>query len=164
MSNITASFYALAKSNNGMFKSDKQAAFLLAQCEGNVYFRVVADTFGDDAKKTNYSELTITCDSIGVVSIVKVGQKSGKTNVQFQRVSAAEYAAKQAAKAAEMAAEDKRIAAGKVINDKRAFYDAMIAKYDYKSLRAERRQNNPTLAAIYEAQAERYVTKLGNLA
>lgn len=85
MSNITTSFYALAKSNNGMFKSDKQASFLLSQCEHNVYFRVVADTFGDDAKKTNYSELTITCDSLGVVSIVKVGQKSGKTTVQFER-------------------------------------------------------------------------------
>lgn len=75
---LSTSFSSLVKSNNGFFKSEKQAAFLLNQCNGGCY--VAADSvFG------NTYQIWYTCDSTGVVKVEKFTNAKGAV-LQWERV------------------------------------------------------------------------------
>lgn len=72
MSNITISLNSLVKSNNGLFKSEKQAAFVLSQLVDGQHF----------AMYQTYNNQTATifdCDSVGVLSVTKQNTVKGQT-------------------------------------------------------------------------------------
>lgn len=88
MSNVAVSFASLVKSNNGMFKSEAQAKFLLSQCqEENTFF------VGGQVYNNSYT-LSYNCDSLGVVSVEKYLPKSGKTTTTWERLTVEQFQAK----------------------------------------------------------------------
>lgn len=87
MSDILTSFYFLAKHNNGMFKSEKQASFLLSKCEDNVFYVKCTAVFGESSFSRHGYGVTITCDDKGILSITKEAEKSGKVSTTFTRQS-----------------------------------------------------------------------------
>lgn len=100
------SFYSLAKSNNGMFKSDKQASFLLGQCDIKLQYHSASCAsfgFGDDGVVNRQYDVIVQCDSVGVISITHIGGKTRKEKVFFERLSETALAEKQAIKAQEWA-------------------------------------------------------------
>lgn len=112
MTNLLISFRSLAKSNNGVFKSEKQAAFLLSQCDASKAYRqseCYTVHFGDDGKKNQRYDVLVQCDSIGVVSITNIGRSKNK--VVFERKSEEAYNANLAIRKAEQAEYDAMIAA-----------------------------------------------------
>ena len=94
MDNLAASFASLVKSNNGLFKSEKQAAFLLSVCQDAGTFYTGGQVYGN-----SYS-LQYNCDDSGVVSVEKYLPKTGKIVITWSRLTPTEFAANQAAKAA----------------------------------------------------------------
>lgn len=105
MSNLAVSFASLVKSNNGMFKSEAQAKFLLSQCqEENTFF------VGGQVYNNSYT-LSYNCDSLGVVSVEKYLPKSGKTTTTWERQPVEQLRAKQAEDAARREREINREAA-----------------------------------------------------
>ena len=94
MDNLAASFASLVKSNNGLFKSEKQAAFLLSVCQDAGTFYTGGQVYGN-----SYS-LQYNCDKAGVVSVEKYLTKTGKIVITWSRLTPTEFAAKQADKAA----------------------------------------------------------------
>jgi hypothetical protein len=79
MSAVAQSFANLVKTNNGLFKSPAQAAFLLSQCTDNEY----------TASGTVYGKgytLFYTCDDMGVVKVQKQTVAKGLTT-QWERVT-----------------------------------------------------------------------------
>ena len=92
-SSITQSFYVIAK-NGGYFRSEKQAGFLLSNCENNVYTTTANASFGfgDNGVVNNSYIITITCDKEGILSIVHTGYKTQSKKVFFQRVLTREQA------------------------------------------------------------------------
>jgi hypothetical protein len=64
MSNLEISFAGLVKNNNGLFKSVKQAEFLLSMCDNNVF--ITTGRFGK-----SYVILFYHCDKDGIVSVTK---------------------------------------------------------------------------------------------
>lgn len=78
MSDLGMSFAGLVKNNNGMFKTPKQAAFLLSQCDSMVY--LVCGSSGWAGYQLYYK-----CDADGVVEVIKYTQAKGDT-LQWQRV------------------------------------------------------------------------------
>ena len=93
MNNLAASFASLVKSNNGLFKSEKQAAFLLSVCQDAGTFYTGGQVYGN-----SYS-LEYNCDDSGVVSVKKYLPKTGKIVITWSRLTPAEFAANQADKA-----------------------------------------------------------------
>ena len=83
MSDFSTSFASLVKSNNGMFKSEKQAAFLLAQCDAGTF---VASGHGWAGWQLHYR-----CDALGVVEVCKHTAATGRAIV-WQRVEAGRVA------------------------------------------------------------------------
>ena len=99
MNNLATSFASLVKSNNGLFKSEKQAAFLLSVCQDAGTFHTGGQVYGN-----SYS-LEYNCDDSGVVSVKKYLPKTGKIVITWSRLTPAEFAADQAAKAVAKAKE-----------------------------------------------------------
>lgn len=88
MNNVAVSFASLVKSNNGMFKSEAQAKFLLSQCQDvNVF------TVGGNVYNNSFS-LSYTCDNQGVVKVEKYLPKSGKTTTTWERLTVDQFQAK----------------------------------------------------------------------
>ena len=102
MDNLAASFASLVKSNNGLFKSEKQAAFLLSVCQDAGTFYTGGQVYGN-----SYS-LQYNCDDFGVVSVEKYLSKTGKIVLVWSRLTHTEFAAKQADKAAAKAEDAAR--------------------------------------------------------
>lgn len=75
---IAVSFAGLVKNNNGMFKSEKQAAFLLSKCIDNEY-EAVSSVYGN-----SYTN-TYLCDSKGVVKVVHYTHQKGESLI-WERV------------------------------------------------------------------------------
>lgn len=73
---IAKSFAYLVKSNNGAFKSEAQAKFLLSQCNGEQKF---VDSMPKDAVVTYH------CDGAGVVSVERYSLNTGKTKKEWER-------------------------------------------------------------------------------
>ena len=94
MDNLATSFASLVKSNNGLFKSEKQAAFLLSVCQDAGTFYTGGQVYGN-----SYS-LQYNCDDAGVVSVEKYLTKTGKIGLVWSRLTPTEFAANQADKAA----------------------------------------------------------------
>lgn len=92
---IAVSFAGLvkSKSNNGLFKSEKQAAFLLAKCQEGTF--VCGGTIYNNTFSMFYH-----CDSKGVVSVEKHTDKSNKTVTTWTRVTDQEFKAEKAEKEA----------------------------------------------------------------
>jgi hypothetical protein len=89
MDKILASCFNLAKwENNGKFKSEKQAEFLLSKFDANAEYS--ACTLGPYNSQLIW---TVKADKTGIVSITKLAYKSGKTAITFQRKSDSELAA-----------------------------------------------------------------------
>jgi hypothetical protein len=88
MDKILASCFNLAKwENNGKFKSEKQAEFLLSKFDSNSEYS--ACTLGPYNSQLIW---TVKADKTGIVSITKLAYKSGKTAITFQRRSDSELA------------------------------------------------------------------------
>ena len=77
MSEFGASFAGLVKSNGGLFKSEKQAQFLLSRCDGDTYIA------GGHSGYAFY-QLQYRCDALGVVEVSKYTSARG-TLVVWQR-------------------------------------------------------------------------------
>ena len=79
MSDVAKSFASLVKNNNGLFKSDAQAKFLLSQCqEKNVYMTM------SSVYRNSYT-LFYRCDSRGVVSVEKYLPGKGTHEAVWER-------------------------------------------------------------------------------
>lgn len=101
---IAVSFASLVKSNNGFFKSEKQAAFLLSKCQDTNTF-----VCGGNVYNNSFTMFCI-CDSLGVVKVEKYTPKSGKTVTTWERQTEEQYqanlVAKDAAKARDIALQE----------------------------------------------------------
>jgi len=75
---LSISFASLVKTNNGFFKSDKQASFLLSQCRDGEY-----STSGH--LHGNSYQLFYTCDDAGVTKVEKSTHAKGLV-LQWERV------------------------------------------------------------------------------
>ena len=73
---IAQSFAYLVKTNNGKFKSEKQANFLLSKCN-------LDQKFIDDTPKD--AVMFYLCDGTGVVSVERYSLKTGKTKKEWER-------------------------------------------------------------------------------
>lgn len=104
MSNLDISFASLVKYNNGYFKSEKQAAFLLSKCNNNEY-SVSACIYN------NSFTIIYTCDSVGIKSVAKVTRKD--TVITWERLTgkAAEVAIQKGVNTLNMKKELKEIEA-----------------------------------------------------
>ena len=76
MSNILSSVYNLTKTNNGMFKSEKQANFLISQ------FKAYDDFVGFSP---NGKPIFVEYDDKGIIKMYK-DLASNKTDIVFERV------------------------------------------------------------------------------
>lgn len=91
MSEFAKSFAMLVKNNNGMFKSEKQAQFLLSVCqEENVFFSGLS-VYGNSVM------MAYECDSQGVKRVVKMLRAKADV-VTWTRKDAAAFCAVQVAK------------------------------------------------------------------
>ena len=100
---VLASLYSLSKNNNGFFKSEKQAAFLVAELERRQGLFVESFSFGEHNGAQATRSVYVSWDTQGVIEIKTVADKSGKTAIKFTRLNAVDYAAKQQAKDSELA-------------------------------------------------------------
>ena len=135
MSNILSSFLGLAKNNDGFFKSEKQAKFLLARTDGGVYAINQVLTFGeyDGRTKRNTAEIswTVYCDAQGVTKIEKYTAKQG-LSVYWERTPefikvAADRKAKERKALVEFAAD--RIATyAEAIEEAKDTYDLVMSE------------------------------------
>ena len=121
MNALALSFASLVKSNNGFFKSDKQASFLLSQCQDENTFTASGDVYG------NQYQMIYHCDDKGIVKVEKHTPHTGITLVTFERhiegvVNATEAAAK--------AKEGKRIAK-EIKRLEKAIQERTAAKQSY---------------------------------
>lgn len=100
MDNLAISFASLVKNNGGLFKSDKQAAFLLSQC-------VFGEYVSFHRAFNNVSRLHYVCDNKGIKEVVKVNTVKGvktpttvwdRENPSIQNAIAEKKAAKHAKK------------------------------------------------------------------
>lgn len=105
MSQVLASIYSLVKSNNGLFKSEKQADFLIAELDRRGGLFVEMFSFGEHNGASATREVYIAWDQSGIVSITTKAVKSGRTTIKFERVTQAEFEAAKATKAQAMKAE-----------------------------------------------------------
>lgn len=97
---VLASVYSLAKNNNGFFKSEKQAKFLISQLEVCSMF-VESFSFGEFNGAKALRTVFVSWDSKGITEIKTVADVSRKESVKFTRISDTEFTAKQAQKQAE---------------------------------------------------------------
>lgn len=85
MSSFDKSFASLVKTNNGLFKSEKQAKFLIDQCDSidskkeRAVYHVLGNVHG------NSFTLTYICDFKGVLKVEKHTPKTNKTVITWER-------------------------------------------------------------------------------
>lgn len=101
---ISLSFASLVKSNNGMFKSEAQAKFLLSQCQETNTFSSGGNVYG------NSFTLSYVCDDKGIVSVEKYLPGKGKVQTTWMRhVEGTTNAVESASKAKEIKRLNKEI-------------------------------------------------------
>jgi len=127
MSNVAVSFAFLVKSNNGVFKSEAQAKFLLSQCQEENTF-----VCGGNVYNNSYTMFYI-CDIQGVVKVEKYLPKSGKTTTTWERLTVDQSQAKQvqdqATKEREAQREEASVAKWQARQD--AFNNALVVAKTY---------------------------------
>lgn len=101
MSDIAISFASLVKSNNGMFKSDKQAEFLLSHCE-NGEFITCGNMYGHSFN------LTYVCDAQGVTRVIHYTSNTGDKTT-WERVEAGKVSVQERKEFKRIMREIKRI-------------------------------------------------------
>lgn len=74
---ILRSFFGLASSNGGKFKSEKQAAFLLSQTDNGTFTTNQTLQFGTSSHSRRQVSWDVVCDEVGVISITKSTGKKG---------------------------------------------------------------------------------------
>ena len=77
--NLEKSIFTLLKFNKGLFKSEKQGAFLTSA------FAEIGNNFEGGSVYGNSYSRTISFDEVGVLKIVQFNNKSGKDKVVFDR-------------------------------------------------------------------------------
>ena len=85
MSNLVASFAGLVKTNNGEFKSEKQASFLLSNCVDGA-FKASGEVYGNTFNVFYY------CDSVGIYKVVKSTKKADTLTWERKKGDEAEAA------------------------------------------------------------------------
>lgn len=105
MNNILISVYSLANKNNGFFKSEKQAQFLIselvkADCHFIEWFE-----FGYTGKEKHSRSVFVSYDDQGITEIKTKATISGKENIKFKRKTEQEQAEWLAARNAKWNAE-----------------------------------------------------------
>jgi hypothetical protein len=94
--NVLISLFALAKNNNGFFKSEKQAQFLTKFLADNEGIFIESFSFGYTGKTKAERTTFFTWDDQGITKITTKASVSGKESVKFARMDSAEYDAKKA--------------------------------------------------------------------
>ena len=102
MDKIAISFASLVKSNNGFFKTEKQAEFLLPQCEYGSF--TVYGSIYNNSFQINY-----VCDDKGIVRTDKVTQCGGKILTTWERVVIGSISVQDAKETKRILREIKRI-------------------------------------------------------
>lgn len=131
---ILASVYSLAKNNNGFFKSEKQAKFLISQLESMNGAFVESFSFGEFNGAKALRTVFVSWDSKGITQIKTVADVSRKESVKFTRISETDFADKQAQKQAEKEASrlqsiadyQRLIAEQQSMIDSKAAYNASL--------------------------------------
>ena len=85
MSDLAKSFFSLVKYNNGAFKSEKQATFLLSVCEGNIFTTVQSYSFGEHGGARAQKEFRFFCNDKGIYKVETIARKSGKHVIHWER-------------------------------------------------------------------------------
>lgn len=131
-SDLLVSFFSLVKNNNGFFKSEKQAAFLLKMTDGH-YVTSQNIQFGEYESRTNRNtaklEWAVSLDNQGITKMVKTTSKGSE--IYFERTQ--EFFDKIAAKKASMLADMEATKAGR-----NAFICEKIAELEKELELAER--------------------------
>lgn len=83
--NITKSLFSLINSNGGLFKSEKQASFILTHTLDNAHIAQQRIGFGEFNGCVRVIEFVFALDSKGVVKVVKTSKTTGKSSVYFDR-------------------------------------------------------------------------------
>lgn len=91
---LLKSFFSLTKTNDGRFKSEKQAAFLKAQTQDGVFFISQTLSFGTSTSSQRKIDWTILVDDVGVVKITKRTNSKGE-ELYWERGNSATIAGKQ---------------------------------------------------------------------
>lgn len=127
MSNVAISFASIVKSNNGFFKSEAQAKFLISQCQEENTFFTGGNVYG------NSFTLSYECDSKGVVKVEKYLSTTGKTETTFTRLTNEEFKAKQLAQSEcnAMNAQREALAQAKFQARQDAFQEALDAAKEF---------------------------------
>lgn len=100
MYDVAITFASLVKNNNGFFKSEKQAAFLLSQCQEENLF-----VTGGNIYRNSFT-MYYFCDAQGIMEVKKYTEKKGHTSV-WKRQSDVAFKASQEKMAAFRASNEK---------------------------------------------------------
>ena len=85
MNNLTKSFATLVKFNNGFFKSEKQANFLLSKCESNVFYGESSNVYNNITRNEYH------CDQTGIIKVVKYSQTKKTLKTVWNRKADQEF-------------------------------------------------------------------------
>ena len=124
-SDLLVSFFSLVKNNNGFFKSEKQAAFMLSRTENGVYITRQTMTFGEYEARTQRNsasvEWCVTLDNQGITKMVKRTSKGESVHFERNQEFFDKIAAKKAAHVAAVEAD-------------KAYSARLIAEYNQQAL------------------------------
>lgn len=159
MSQVLASIYSLTKSSNGLFKSEKQAAFIIAELDRRSGLFVELFSFGEFNGASANREVHVTWDQSGIVSITTKAPKSGKTTIKFQRVTQAEFEAANTAKAQAIKAEMDQllVAFTKNLSDIESQIEAIKAESDQLVDLVKSSTNDQAMIAAFVANSDHMV-------
>lgn len=151
---LLVSFFSLVKNNNGFFKSEKQAAFMLKMTDGH-YVTTQQLHFGEyDARtRRNTAMITwaVTLDNQGVVKMEKTTSKG--TQVYFERTQ--EYFDKLAAQKA--AAKQEQLES---LNMRLAFIEDRLNTLRGEFSLVEPSKDALMAAGLYESVIASYTAKI----
>lgn len=155
-SDLLVSFFSLVKNNNGFFKSEKQAAFMLKMTDGH-YVTTQQLHFGEyDARtRRNTAMITwsVTLDNQGVVKMEKTASKG--TQVYFERTQ--EFFDKLAAK--KSAAKQEQLDS---LNMRLAFIEDRLNTLRNEFALVEPSKDVLMAAGLYDSVITSYTTKIEN--
>lgn len=159
MSQVLASIYSLAKSNNGLFKSEKQAAFIIAELDSRSGLFVEMFSFGEYNGASATREVYVTWDQSGIVSITTKAPKSGKTTIKFQRATQAEFEAANTAKAQALKVEMDQLLVAfiKNLTDVESQIEAIKAESDQLISLVKANTNDQAMIAAFIANSDHMV-------
>lgn len=155
-SDLLVSFFSLVKNNNGFFKSEKQAAFLLKMTDGH-YVTAQNIHFGEYEGRTNRNTALVTwsviLDNQGVVKMEKIASKG--TQVYFERTQ--EFFDKLAAK--KSAAKQEQLDS---LNMRLAFIEDRLNTLRNEFALVEPAKDVLMAAGLYDSVITSYTTKIEN--